>query len=47
MLIRSRVAVSGDSKFIVSGSKDKTIAIWDAQDKKLLHHFEDAHKDAI
>jgi WD40 repeat protein len=34
-------------QYIVSGSDDKSIAIWDIEDKKVLHRFEDAHSDRV
>lgn len=41
------VAVSQDSRFIVSGSFDKSIKIFDMQTTQLLHHFQDAHTGNI
>ena len=31
------VAVTGDDKYIISGSDDKTIGVWDIANKTLLH----------
>ena len=39
------VGVTSDNKYIVSGSDDKTIGVWDIAEKKLLHRFEQAHSD--
>ena len=39
------VAVTGDDKYIISGSDDKTIAVWDIANKTLLHRFQEAHSD--
>jgi len=36
-----------DRKFIVSGSNDRTIKIWDVNTKRQLHHFKDAHEDGV
>ena len=41
------VAVTGDDKYIISGSDDKTIAVWDIANKTLLHRFQEAHSDSI
>ena len=42
------VTVSTDSKYIVSGSTDRTIKIWSIQDKKQLPFcFNDTYKDSI
>ena len=41
------VAVTGDGKYIISGSEDKTIAVWDIANKTLLHRFKEAHSDRI
>ena len=40
--IRS-IDVTQDSKFIISGSADKSIKILDIENKKQIYHFEDAH----
>ena len=36
-----------DDKYIISGSADKTISVWDISNKILLHSFEKAHSDWI
>ena len=41
------VAVSSDNRFIVSGSDDKSIKVFDLQTKQQLHHFADAHTSTI
>ena len=41
------VAVTSDQKYVVSGSLDKTIGMWDIAEKKLLYRFEKAHSDSI
>ena len=41
------VAVSSDNRFIVSGSYDNTIKVFDLQTKQQLHHFADAHTSTI
>ena len=41
------VAVTGDNKYIISGSADKTIRVSDIANKTPLHRFEQAHSDAI
>jgi len=41
------VLVTSDNRYIVSGSGDKTIAVWDIADKKHVHRFEQAHSDYI
>ena len=41
------VAVSSDNRFIVSGSHDKSIKVFDLQTKQQLHHFVDAHQGTI
>ena len=41
------VAVSSDNRFIVSGSSDKSIKVFDLQTKQQLHHFADAHQGTI
>jgi len=37
------VAVSPDSKFIASASRDRSIKIFDLETKQQVHHFQDAH----
>ena len=39
--------VTGDDKYIISGSVDKTIGVWDIANKMLLHCFQEAHSDMI
>ena len=41
------VAVSSNNRFIVSGSEDKSIKVFDLQTKQQLHHFADAHQGTI
>src|SRR5207302_183775 len=41
------VSVTNDNKYIVSGTFDNTIGVWDLTEKKLLHRFEHAHFDEI
>ena len=41
------MAVTGDDKYIISGSGDKTIGVWDIANKTFLHRFEQAHSKAI
>jgi len=38
------VAVTSDSKYIISGSYDKSIKVFDLQTKQQVHHFENAHE---
>jgi WD40 repeat protein len=38
------VGVTSDNKYIVSGSWDKTIGVWDIAGKNLLHRFEQAQE---
>lgn len=40
----SSVAFSPDSKYIFSGSNDKTVKLWDVKAKKLIHTFDGHHK---
>ena len=37
------VSLSYDGNYIVSGSEDKSIKLFDLKNKKTLHHFKDAH----
>ena len=39
--------MTGDDKYIISGSGDKTIGVWDIANKTLFHRFEQAHSDGI
>lgn len=41
------VAISADSRLIVSGSSDKSIKVLDMHTKQQIHHFEDAHTGNI
>ena len=41
------VAISADGRFIVSGSYDKSIKVFDMHTKEQLHHFSDAHSSTI
>jgi WD40 repeat protein len=35
--------MNNDGRFLITGSADKSIGIWDWGRKKLFHKFEDAH----
>jgi len=39
--------MSPDGRFIISGSKDKSIRVFDIQTKQQIHRFKDAHDDEI
>ena len=41
------VTFTADDKYIVSGSHDQTIAIWDIEEKRLIHQFQNAHQGGI
>lgn len=41
------MAVSADGRFIVSGSRDKSIKVFSIASKQQLHHFQDAHSGTI
>ena len=41
------MAISADNRFIISGSTDKSIKMFDMGTKELLHHFSDAHSGTI
>lgn len=42
------IAISSDSNYIVSGSKDKTIKIWNLKENYgLIHCFPEAHQAII
>lgn len=41
------LAVTRDNKFIISGSADKAIKVWDLEDKLEIKCFKDAHEDWI
>ena len=41
------MAVSNDSKFIISGSKDKSVKIFDVQRRCQIHHFPELHKGIL
>lgn len=43
----SAVSVSNDNKFIISGSKDKSVKIFDAQEKSEIYHFTDLHAGTL
>jgi len=38
------VAVTSDDKYVVSGSWDKSLKVFDLQTRQQVHHFENAHK---
>jgi len=38
------MAVTSDNRFLISGSEDKSIKVFDLPTKQLVHHFENAHK---
>ena len=38
------MAVTSDGKYIISGSEDKSIKVFDLQTKQQVRHFENAHK---
>jgi len=38
------VAVTSDSKYIISASWDKSIKVFDWSTKQEIHHFENIHK---
>jgi len=40
----SSVAISNDDKYIISGSWDHTIKIFDLETKQEVHHFKNAHE---
>jgi len=41
------VSISSDNKYIVSGSWDKSIKIFDVENKKELYHIENAHQGKL
>ena len=40
----SAVNVTSDDKYIISGSFDKSIKIFDLYTRRLIHHFVNVHK---
>ena len=38
------MTVTSDNRYIISGSFDKSIKVFDLQTKQLVRHFENAHK---
>ncbi len=38
------MAVTSDGKYIISGSLDKSLKIFDLNEKREIHHFQDAHE---
>jgi len=38
------VTVTYDNRYVISGSWDESIKVFDLQTKQLVHHFENAHK---
>jgi len=38
------IAITSDNRYIISGSFDKSIKVFDLQTKKKLHHIEKAHQ---
>ena len=43
----SSVAVSPDGRYIISGSYDNSIKVFDLQSKQEIHHFQQAHQGTI
>lgn len=41
------LVVTPDNKYIVSGSEDKSIKMFDLDGKKLAHHFQDVHQGIL
>jgi len=41
------IAVTSDNRFIVSGSKDKSLKIFDLHTKQEVHHFQDIHQSRL
>ena len=41
------VAISADGRFIVSGSRDKSMKVFDMHTKEQVHHFSNAHSSTI
>jgi len=39
--------MSPDGRYIISGSKDKSIRVFDIQTKQQIHRFKDANDDEI
>jgi WD40 repeat protein len=35
--------LSSENRYLVTGSEDTTIKLWDMKEMESLHHFEDAH----
>ncbi|MGM3305209.1 WD40 repeat domain-containing protein [Anabaena sp. WFMT] len=44
--IVSSLAISADAKFLVSGSRDKTIKVWNLETGKLIHTLK-SHRDGV
>ena len=38
------IAISPDSRYMVTGSADRTVKIFDFQTRQLIHHFKSEHK---
>ncbi len=38
-----KLAMTSDSKYLISGSLDYSIKIWDFATRQLVHHFENVH----
>jgi len=41
------VAISADDKYIISGSEDKSIKVFDLEIKQQIYHFADAHQGIL
>jgi len=37
------MTVTSDDKYVISGSTDRSIKVFDLQTKQQVHHFENAH----
>jgi len=38
------VAVTSDQRYVISGSNDKSIKVFDLRTNQQVHHFENAHQ---
>jgi len=41
------LAVTSDSKYIISGSRDGSIKVFDFETKREVHHFQEAHESKL